>query len=161
MEHAEAHEPDEHRRFADYLDELRRVGDADEMGLVRRVLADPVPAMARSAVLRHLDRRAADLYAGPAYEQWAQACAQAVHDDDFLTRRLCEWSLFRAVVLRLPWQQDDLSAASDWLQLKIAADPGASTEALELLADRGRTKRIRATAGAGLKQRRGRRFSRE
>lgn len=154
-------EPDEHVRFAAYLDELGRVTDADEPGLVRGVLADPDPTMARSAVLRHLDRRAAELHAGPAYEPWASVLTQAVVHDAFLTRRLREWSLLRAVTLRLPWQQDDLLASSDWLQLRTAADPGTSTEALELLADRGRTKRIRATARAGLEQRRARRFSRE
>ncbi|MEU9399666.1 hypothetical protein [Streptomyces sp. NPDC048242] len=36
-----AQNPDEHARFAAYLDKLRRVADADEADLVGRILADP------------------------------------------------------------------------------------------------------------------------
>ncbi|SDP44010.1 hypothetical protein [Actinacidiphila guanduensis] len=60
--------PGEHVRFAAYLDELQQVSDADEVDLVSRVLTDPNRTMAQSALLRHLDRRAASLYPGPAYE---------------------------------------------------------------------------------------------
>jgi hypothetical protein len=144
-------EPDEHVRFAAYLDELRQVAAADEVGLVGSVLTDPDQTMARSAVLRHLDRRAAELCLDPAYEEWAEAMTQAVIRHPFLVRRLREWSLFRAIALKLPWHRDDLLVSSDWLQLKTAGGPSA--EAIEVLAESGRTKRIRNTAGAALKQR--------
>ncbi|PGH49709.1 hypothetical protein [Streptomyces sp. Ru87] len=107
--------------------------------------------MAQSAVLRHLDRRAPDLCPDPAYEAWAQVMTQATIDHPFLTRRLQEWSLFRAVTLKLPWQPDDLLTSSNWLQLKTAA--GANTKAIKILAELGRTKRIRNTARNGLNQR--------
>ncbi|MET8288366.1 hypothetical protein ABZV80_24355 [Streptomyces sp. NPDC005132] len=61
--------PDEHARFAAYLHMLEHVTDAVEAVLVRRVLTDPDEAMAQSAVLRHLDRRAAGLYSTPVYEE--------------------------------------------------------------------------------------------
>ncbi|GAA2764782.1 hypothetical protein GCM10010103_38230 [Streptomyces paradoxus] len=61
--------------------------------------------------LRHLDRRAAKLCPGPAWEEWAAAMARA------------------------------------------AAGPDSG--ALGVLADRGRTKRIRNTARAGLTRRGG------
>ncbi|MDQ0808376.1 hypothetical protein QFZ63_000090 [Streptomyces sp. B3I7] len=96
--------PDEHVRFAAYLDQLGRVADLDEVDLVRRVLTDPDRTMAQSAVLRHLDRRAAGLCPGPAYEGWAQAMTPATNARPFLAQRLREWSLFRAVTLKLPWQ---------------------------------------------------------
>ncbi|MER5942481.1 hypothetical protein ABT121_34870 [Streptomyces sp. NPDC001928] len=136
--------PDEHVRFAAYLDKLGHVGGPDEVDLVSRVLTDLDQTMAQAAVLRHLDRRAADFYSGPAYEGWAQSMAQAAIDHPFLAQRLREWSLFRAVALALPWQPDDLLASSNWLQLKTAA--GTNTEALTILAEAGRTKRIRNTA---------------
>ncbi|MEU6800900.1 hypothetical protein [Streptomyces neyagawaensis] len=139
---------DEHVRFAAYLDELSQVADPDEIDLVSRVLTDPDQTMARSAVLRHLDRRAADLHSRPGYEAWALAMAQATIDHPFLAQRLREWSLFRAIALELPWQPDDLLASSNWLQLKTAA--GTNTEAIEVLAEAGRTKRIRTTARTGL-----------
>ncbi|WP_051942872.1 hypothetical protein [Streptacidiphilus rugosus] len=146
--------PDEHVRFAVYLDRLQQVADADEVELVGRVLTDPHRTMAQSAVLRHLDRRAADLLSDPAYEEWAQAMTRATIDNPFLARRLREWALFRAVTLELPWRPDDLLASSDWLQLKTAA--GTNTEAVEILAEAGRTKRIRSTAKSGIGHRDGR-----
>ncbi|MFF4291966.1 hypothetical protein [Streptomyces sp. NPDC001601] len=143
--------PDEHVRFAAYLDKLEHVADPDEFDLVRRVLTDPDQTMAQSAVLRHLDHRAAGLYAGPAYEQWAQSMTQATIDHPFLAQRLREWSLSRAITLKLPWQPENLLASSNWLQLKTAA--GTNTEAIEILAEAGRTKRIRNTARTGLNHR--------
>ncbi|MEU5896570.1 MULTISPECIES: hypothetical protein [unclassified Streptomyces] len=144
--------PDEHSRFAAYLDRLRHIADTEEVDLVRGVLSDPDRTMAQSAVLRHLDRRAADLCPGPAYEEWAQAMTRATTDHPFLVQRLREWSLFRAVMLKLPWQPDDLLASSNWLQLKTAA--GTNTAALDVLAESGRTKRIRHTARVNLDSRR-------
>ncbi|WP_340375441.1 hypothetical protein U5640_09980 [Streptomyces sp. SS7] len=69
--------------------------------------------------------------------------AQATSGHPYPAQRLREWSLFRAITLHLPWQPEDLIASSDWLQLKTAA--GTDTEALEILARAGRTKRIRNT----------------
>ncbi|MEX1654815.1 hypothetical protein ABZ960_16755 [Streptomyces pseudovenezuelae] len=140
--------PDEHVRFVAYLDKLEHVADTDEVDLVSRVLTDRDQTMAQSAVLRHLDRRAANLYLGPAYDEWAQMMTQATIDRPFLTQRLREWSLFRDIMLELPWQPDDLLASSNWLQLKTAA--GTNMVAVELLAEVGRTKRIRNTARIGL-----------
>ncbi|MGW4699935.1 hypothetical protein [Streptomyces sp. NPDC004285] len=141
---------DEHARFAAYLEELRQVADSDEVDLLSRVLTDPDPTMARSAVLRHLDRRASVLYPGPAYEGWAQAMARATIDHPFLAQRLREWSLFRAIALKLTWHPDDLLASSNRLQLMAAAGP--NKEALGILAEAGRTKRIRSTATAALRR---------
>ncbi|MEU6469588.1 hypothetical protein ABZ927_13685 [Streptomyces massasporeus] len=140
--------PAEHARHAAYLVELERVADADEAELVAGVLADPDRVMAGAAVVRHLDRRAAGLLSTPLWEEWAGVMARVVTGHPFLVRRLEEWTLFRAVALRLPWHRDDLLAASDWLQLK-AAD-GTSPEALRVLAESGRTKRIRNTARESL-----------
>ncbi|MFD8735923.1 hypothetical protein ACFV06_13525 [Streptomyces sp. NPDC059618] len=139
--------PDEHVRFTAYLGKLGHVADADEVDLVSHVLTDPDQAMARSVVLRHLDRRAAGLYPGPAYEKWAQTMTQATIDHPFLVQRLREWSLFRAITLELPWQSENLLASSNWLQLKTAA--GTNAEAIETLAEAGRTKRIRNAARTG------------
>lgn len=143
--------PDEHVRFAAYLGKLGHVADANEVDLVGRVLTDPDLTMAQSAVLRHLDRRAAVLYAGPDYEGWARAMTQATIDHPFLTQRLREWSLFRAITLKLPWQPENLLTSSNWLQLKTAA--GTNTEAIEILAEAGRTRRIRNAARISLNHR--------
>ncbi|MFD7785691.1 hypothetical protein ACFV4Q_21760 [Streptomyces nojiriensis] len=102
--------PHEHVRFAVCLDKLGALPTLTRPDLVGRVLTDPDQAMARSAVLRHLDRRAACLCPEPAYEKWAQ---------------------------------------TNWLQLRTAA--GTNTEAIEILAEAGRTKRIRNPARSSLR----------
>lgn len=146
-------EPPEHLRFAAYLSELEQVSDAEEFDLVDKVLTDPYQVMAQSAVVRHLDRRAGDLCSSPDYTSWATRMAKATAHRPFLTRRLEEWTLFRAVSLEQPWDLDALTEASDWLQRKIAESADA-TAALLLLAEQGRTKGIRHTARTNLVQQR-------
>ncbi|MDR3035543.1 MAG: hypothetical protein LBV78_21000 [Kitasatospora sp.] len=55
------------------------------------------------------------------------------------------------MIVKPPWQPEDLLASSNWLQLKTAT--GANTEAIGILAEAGRTKRIRNTARIGLDHR--------
>ncbi|MFD6327584.1 hypothetical protein ACFWOL_33290 [Streptomyces sp. NPDC058442] len=147
-------EPADHLRFAAHLSRLEQVTDADEAGLVGEVLTDPDRTMAQSAVLRHLDRRATDLHHKPAYEPWAESMARATIRYPLLTRRLREWSLLRAITLGRLWHQDALLDSSDWLQRQAAA--ASNTDALEILAERGRTKRIRNAARITLEQQRSR-----
>lgn len=141
--------PAEHLRFAAYLQALRQVPDDEELALVAEILRDPDATMAQSAVLRHLERRASTLIQRPDYIPWAQAMANVVAARPFLLQRLHEWSPFRTVTLGHPWSPDTLTQASNWLQLKIAESPGTA-EAAVILAQAGRTKRIRNTARATL-----------
>lgn len=152
MNHRETpqEEPAEHLRFRAYLSVLERATDADEAVRVSEVLTDPDRTMAQSAVLRHLDRRATDLHRGPAYEPWAASMARATANHPFLTRRLQEWSLVRAITLRQPWSPQALLGSSDWLQLKAATT--SNTDAIEILAEHGRTKRIRSIARADIEK---------
>jgi hypothetical protein len=144
--------PEDVLRFTAYLQALRQIPDDEELALIATVLEDPDATMAQSAVLRHLDRRADTLLQGEDYVPWAQAVAQVLAPRTFLIQRLHEWSLFRAVTLAQPWSLDALTTASNWLQLEIAESPSA-IEAAEILAQTGRTKRIRNTARTTLTQR--------
>ena len=144
--------PPEHLRFAEYRHALSQVPDGAELALVAEILRDPDVAMAQSAVVMHLDWRAGPLIQGPGYAPWAQAMANVVASRPFLLRRLHEWSLLGAITRGQPWSRDALTAASDWLQLKVAGGQGAG-EAIMVLAEAGRTKRIRATARAALARR--------
>ncbi|MFF1544685.1 alpha/beta fold hydrolase [Streptomyces sp. NPDC058291] len=172
-------EPPEHARFAAYLDALARVPAAEEASLVRRVLADEDRTMARSAVVRHLDRRAAAIPRATvaddaSWQSWAQAMAEAVREDAFLTTRLAEWTLLRALSapsrppsppapthpaprtvlpatpLPVPSQAaamaTALTAASDWLQRRLVEAPDTSPHVLAFLAEHGRTKKVRTAA---------------
>ncbi|MFF8971533.1 hypothetical protein [Streptomyces sp. NPDC014995] len=146
MTSAPSDEPPEHARYAEYLQALRQVAPADEGRLVRAVLTDPDRTMARSAVLHHLDHRAAALHRTPAYEPWSRSMLQATTDDPFLTTRLHEWTLLRAIALSHPWAPTALADASNWLHLKLTETPDIPTPALAFLAEHGRTRRIRNAA---------------
>ncbi|MGW3724581.1 hypothetical protein [Streptomyces sp. F001] len=149
----QGNEPAEHRRFAHYLHALQTVAEANEADLLAAVLRDEDATMANSAVGRHLDRRAADLLTDPAFTAWAQTMAQVVDQRDFLTSRLREWSLLRTLALGEPWAAEELTDASDWLQ-RMAATTQIVTapQALRLLAQRGRTRRVRTAASRRLHQ---------
>ncbi|MFE3453266.1 hypothetical protein ACFXJ8_30510 [Nonomuraea sp. NPDC059194] len=140
---------DEHQRFVRYLRELAVVGQEDEVGLVRRVLRDPDEVMAQSAVGCHLDRRATQLLTDAGFPGWADAMATVVGEKEFLIRRLHEWILMRSIAMGGPLTAEELVAASDWFQ-RTAAQMLTSRAALGLLASKGRTRRVRATASLRL-----------
>ncbi|MBM7171776.1 hypothetical protein JQK87_25910 [Streptomyces sp. G44] len=145
-------EPAEHRRFAAHLAALRSVAAADEAELVAAVLRDEDTTMARSAVVRHIDRRAALLLTDVRFPAWAHTLAAVVAGDDFLVRRLREWTLLSALASGGPWDRDELAGASDWCQrTAVTEQVPASPEALGWLAEHGRTRRVRNAAAALLR----------
>ncbi|MGW3287347.1 hypothetical protein ACWDR3_22190 [Streptomyces sp. NPDC001002] len=144
--------PDEHRRFARYLHELAVVKDEDEAALVAGVLRDPDATMAQSAVVRHLDRRAARLLTEDGFTAWAHTMAEVGAGREFLARRLREWVLLRAIAVGEPWGPEEVTAGSDWFQRR-AVEILSSRTALTLLSEAGRTRRVRADAGSRLRQR--------
>lgn len=144
-------EPPEHLRYRRYLGDLGDVSETDEATLVATVLEDPDVSMAEAAVNRHLERQAARLMTDPAFPAWARTMAAVIGDRPFLVRRLREWALLRAIALDEPWTAEDLTTASDWFQ-RTASAVGVVTspEALGLLAERGRTRRVRNAASRRL-----------
>ncbi|MFB8087404.1 hypothetical protein [Streptomyces sp. NPDC055992] len=146
-------EPAEHRRFAHYLHALQNVTAADEADLLAAVLRDEDTTMAASAVSRRMDRRAAGLLTAPAFMAWAQAMSRVIEQHDFLTTRLHEWRLLRTLALGEPWAAEDLTAASDWLQRTAVSTPIVTApDVLRLLAEHGRTRRVRSAAHHRLHQ---------
>lgn len=146
-------EPAEHRRFARYLQALETVAETAEADLVAAVLRDSDATMADSAVGRHLDRRAAQLLTNQVFTAWAQTMAEVIAERDFLTRRLREWSLLRSIVLGEPWATEDLTGATDWFQCTATTTQIATApDALRLLAEHGRTRRVRNAASRRLHQ---------
>jgi hypothetical protein len=136
---------DEHQRFARHLQDLAAVAAEDEVELVAEVLRDPDATMAQSAVVRHVDRRAAQLLSDPRFASWERDLAAVIGEREFLKRRLREWALLRSVTLGEPWTAEELTTASDWLQRK-ATEMVSASDALILLAREGRTRRVRAAA---------------
>ncbi|MFJ8435308.1 hypothetical protein ACIQ9P_28835 [Kitasatospora sp. NPDC094019] len=140
-------EPPEHRRYHQHLRALEAVVEAEEADLLAAVLRDEDRGMAEAAVNHHLGRRAAELLTGPGFPVWTATTATVVGDRDFLARRLREWTLLRAVALDEPWTDEELLAASDWFQrTAVTARFVTSPAALGLLAEHGRTRRVRNAA---------------
>lgn len=140
-------EPPEHRRYARYLRALDSVAEAEEADLLATVLHDEDAAMAESAVNRHLERRAAQQLTSPRFPAWAAMMATVIGDRAFLARRLREWTLLRSIALDEPWTDEELLTASDWFQhTAAAAQLVTSPAALRLLAEHGRTRRVRNAA---------------
>lgn len=138
-------EPHEHLRFARYRKAFGEVAPADAAALVARVLTDPDREMANSAVCEYLDRRASELLVNPDFPSWRLEMIGVVGVDAFSTRRLHEWTLLRAMTLGEPWDAQDLLAASNWLQLRTA-EKCSAMPAVDILAEGGRTRRIRTIA---------------
>ncbi|MER5410859.1 hypothetical protein [Streptomyces sp. NPDC002769] len=143
---------DEHQRFARYLDELAAVRDEDEAELVTRILRDPDTTMAQSAIVRHLDRRAAQLLTDDGFTSWAHAMAEVSAEREFLPHRLREWTLLRSITTGEPRSSEEVTTGSDWFQRK-AVETVPSPVVLTLLAESGRTRRVRANASHRLRQR--------
>ncbi|MCA2228741.1 hypothetical protein [Nonomuraea aurantiaca] len=106
------------------------------------ILRDPDEVMAQSAVARHLDRRAHQLLTNPGFGGWFHAMATEAGEQEFLVRRLHEWTLLRSIAVNAPWKSEDVLAASDWFQ-RTAVQILTSPAALRLLASEGRTRRVR------------------
>jgi hypothetical protein len=136
---------DGHERYARYLLEFANVSDDGEPPLVRAVLADPDRVMAEAAIVHHLDLRAAALLADPGFPAWAARMSTLVADHRFPAQRLREWALLRAITRDDGWRESELTSASDWLQRRACAEPAAPA-ALAVLAEQGRTRRVRAAA---------------
>ncbi|MFD0265506.1 hypothetical protein ACFVGY_02780 [Streptomyces sp. NPDC127106] len=164
---ADAATPPEHWRYTRHLAALATAaaavsadaaasgaapaGIAAEADAVAAVLRDPDPVMAESAVVTHLDRRATQLLADAAFPAWADAMAAALGDRVFAVRRLREWTLLRAIGRGETWTAAELTAASDWCQ-RTAARLLTASDALSLLADSARTRRVRNAAAQRLRR---------
>ncbi|MEU3774133.1 hypothetical protein AB0F11_13170 [Streptomyces sp. NPDC032472] len=154
----------EHWRYARHLEALAAVAaaggtgagaeaaDRAEAEAVSAVLRDPDPVMAESAVVTHLDRRAAQLLDDPRFPGWARALGAALGGRAFPARRLREWTLLKTIGRGEPWSAEDLTGASDWCQ-RTAAQLLTSYEALSLLAASARTRRVRNAAAGRLRRR--------
>ncbi len=137
----------EHIRWAGYRKALADVPQAEETALLASVLTDPDQVIAEAAVSEHIERRATALLRAPGFVEWAARVAPVVDGHPFLSQRLQEWTLLRAITRTDPWSPAALLGASDYLQRLVTTHTNCP-EALTLLAESGKTRRIRSTAKA-------------
>ncbi|WP_051386454.1 hypothetical protein [Actinokineospora inagensis] len=126
---------DEHLRFEWY----RGADPSDEAAFLAAVLRDPDQAMATAAAIARIDDRA---QRGPGFSRWAARVRSAVAPADPVASRLSEWCLLHDAFAGKPVSPGAVLAASDWAQRRLAAT--VDGELLALLAEHGRTRRVRA-----------------
>jgi hypothetical protein len=80
-----------------------------------------------------------------AFGAWAETIRPLVEGREFLQRRIAEWTMYRAVMDGATPETEQIRNASDWLQRKLTEDV-SSGPVLDVLAEVGRTKRVRNTA---------------
>ncbi|PXX53328.1 hypothetical protein DFR70_12841 [Nocardia tenerifensis] len=136
--------PEEHRRYWRYRRELAAVSAEAETELVTTVLHDEDTVMAVAAIVEYFDRRAAQLIPGnnAHFDRWASTMSELAAGHDFLIRRLREWTLLQSITLGHKWSPAEILTATDWFQRKAAATATAP-DVLALLAEQGRTRRVR------------------
>ncbi|MFI9404704.1 hypothetical protein [Nocardia sp. NPDC052316] len=144
----------EHRRYWQYQQDLATVADTAEPDLVAAILNDPDKAMAEAAISGHFDNRAPHLIqlGSTHFDQWVTTMSDLIADHTFLARRLREWALLKSILLGGNWISEEVIAATDWFQRK-AVDLVTDVDALALLAEQGRTRRVRHAANRELRRR--------
>ncbi|MFD3655257.1 hypothetical protein [Streptomyces sp. NPDC058620] len=116
------------------------------------VLRDQDTAMAQSAVVCHIDRRADRLLTDSRFAAWVRTMARATAGRDLLARRLTEWTLLNTIELGRPWVSEELTAAAGWCRrTAITRQVATSPDALRLLAVHGRPRRVRNAASHRLR----------
>jgi hypothetical protein len=130
----------EHERWALYL---RAMDHEDRVGLLFDAVGlESDPSVALSLVLRMFEKLPAAMR-----ETWADQISSE-KKREFARARIGELDVLRSAeegLLPLNQAEGAYQEWTDWLQLKLA-DAAADNSILELLADRGRTKRIRRIA---------------
>jgi hypothetical protein len=144
---------DEHVRWALY----RRVVAAlaarkhrDDRKIVATIVRDPVDLVAKSAVVELVDAVAATTTDPAAFQAWAaEFDPELDHLSEgqraFVRQRVRDWTLCLTIETGHAPTAAELNGATSWLQ-RLLADHSTSREALSLLAETGRTRKIRNIA---------------
>jgi hypothetical protein len=140
-----------HQFYKDVIDSLERAADIRD--LVDALSRDPDTVMASAAATYLVDSVARRNDRISDFASWGQLAGRLLEEFEFPRKRFGEWLVYKRI------QSGDADAirealrGSDWLQKKLAAEC-AELPVLEMLAEEGRTKRIRSLASQGLKKRR-------
>ncbi|GAA1030665.1 MULTISPECIES: hypothetical protein [Amycolatopsis] len=142
---------DEHVRSAAYRRVIAAAVAPDPRELAAVLVRDPEPLTAKTAVVELVDHVAGET-ADPAEfrRRAAGIVAEADRlapekDREFVRQRVRDWELWLETENGRVPEAADLASASDWMQRRLA-DFSASRQVLGLLAEHGRTKKIRSTA---------------
>jgi hypothetical protein len=135
---------DVHDRFSAYLERvgLVSVDDASELLLVLDGESDR--SMGESAMLELIDHLG-NSSAPDAFTAWFGSNSRVLRRRARTARRVDDWLTLMRARGGDSLDAADIEQASDWLQLRLASEL-APSRGLATLAERGRTRRIRALA---------------
>lgn len=136
---------DEHARYRLYSEALRDASPAVEREIVLAVLSDPDVAMRESALGTYVDHRAGRSQSPAEFDEWARSIGELL-TAPYLARRLAEWRLLKLLEAGESADPRELIESSDWLQRRITETAGVREDILRVLAQSGRSRRIRAAA---------------
>ena len=151
VEMVDAAAADEHRRYSIYLDLLSHAPVERQRAVVTAILTDPDPAMRESVLVRVID----DLVRAVSpieFFTWASSVDDLLRQSSLLERRIQEAVLAKQIEAGETPSSEQLLRSSDWLQ-RIACEVATSSSVLGVLANGGRTKRIRSSAERRLRSR--------
>jgi hypothetical protein len=124
---------------------------ASDRTIVATILRDPVDLVSKSAVVEFMDAIAMKTADPAVFRQWAaglraetaQLAADATHT--FISRRIDDWNVYLSIGAgRIP-TSGELASTTHWMQ-RLLAERSTSPPVLALLADIGRTRKIRNIA---------------
>lgn len=144
---------DEHVRWALYRRVVAAVAareHRDDKEIVATIVRDPVDLVAKSAVVELVDAVAAQTTDPAAFHAWAtEFDPELDHLSEgqraFVRQRVRDWTLYLTIETGHEPTAAELDGATNWMQ-RLIADHSTSRPALALLAETGRTRKIRNIA---------------
>lgn len=146
---------DEHVRWRLYVDVIEAVTAAPRRGgdraIAAAILRDPEELVSKAAVVRLVDNVAAGA-AGPAeFQRWAAELAPEIRrfaaegHRAFVHRRIRDWTVRLAIESGRTPDAAELADTTPWMQ-RVLAEESTSSPVLAVLAESGRTRKIRNIA---------------
>ena len=147
-------ERDEHERFRVYVEATRAVAARRDSASDRRFLGiiarDPERSMSESAAVRFVDHVAESAKDEAELNQLGRLLADFVVRFPYATGRLDDWRLLKKLDAGGEASDVDITNGSDWLQRRLSTSDSLRT--LRVLADAGRTRRVREAARRRLRE---------
>jgi hypothetical protein len=132
-----------------YVDAMTSMTPESAGQLLNVAVHDPDRAMSEATVVMFIDHAAAQIQSVARYSEWLDQHKRQFAHLEFASRRADEWRTAKDIEAGAPGSEYRLASASDWLQRKVA-ESSNSREAVAVLAEQGRTRRIRSIASERL-----------
>ncbi|SDZ03220.1 hypothetical protein SAMN05421504_108349 [Amycolatopsis xylanica] len=146
---------DEHVRSAAYQRVVSAVADsqdrAGDRAIVATILRDPEELTAKTAIVALVDEIARKATDPVSFQRWAAAVLpeldrlEAEGHREFIRQRIRDWLFYLSVEDGQVPTPEELAEVTDWMQ-RLLAEESTSAPVLGLLAESGRTKKIRNIA---------------